>query len=77
MIGNLLFIAIIWAVAAFMVNRLYVIVRYRAINVKGVTYSKVKTPVMFWIVMALIIIANILVGGIAVVTTIYSVSLVL
>ncbi|MET0373431.1 MAG: hypothetical protein ABW128_04135, partial [Rhizorhabdus sp.] len=39
--------------AAFMVNRLYVGVGGRQINVKGVTYSRFSTPVMYWIVMAM------------------------
>lgn len=53
MVGNLLFASVGYGLAAFMVNRLYVGVGGRQINVKGVTYSRAATPVMYWIVMAM------------------------
>lgn len=53
MVGNLLFALVGFGLAAFMVNRLYVGVGGRQINVKGVTYSRSSTPVMYWIVMAM------------------------
>lgn len=69
MFGNVLFFVVMWAVTAFMANRLYVIVRYQAITVKGVNYSRSATPIMYWIQMLLIITALVLIGGIAVVIT--------
>lgn len=75
MIGNVLFFLVMWTVAIFMANRLYVIVRYRAITIKGVTYSKHDTPVMYWIQMALIICALIMIGGIAILVTLAFVGL--
>lgn len=47
MIANLLFALVGLGLAAFMVNRLYVGIRGRQINVKGVTYSRLPTPVMY------------------------------
>ena len=35
--GNALFLLVMWAASAFLANRLYVIIRYRAINIKGIT----------------------------------------
>ncbi|MBF5090254.1 hypothetical protein F1640_09565 [Novosphingobium sp. NBM11] len=57
---------IMWAVTIFMFNRLYVIVRYGAITVKGVTYSRRDAPIMYWIQMALIICGLFMIGGIAI-----------
>ena len=71
MIGDVIFLAVMWGVAAFMANRLYVLVRYRAINIKGITYSKAETPIMYWVQMALIIFMLALIGGVAVVMTLY------
>jgi hypothetical protein len=56
-----------WGVAVFMANRLYVIVKYGSINVKGTIYSKAGTPIVYWLQMAIIAIGLALVGGIAVV----------
>jgi len=69
MIGNALFLLLIWSVTGFLVNRLYVIVRYRAINIKGVTYSRADTPVMYWIQMVLLVFGLTMIGGIAVLMT--------
>lgn len=71
MIGDVVFLAVMWGVSAFMANRLYVLVRYRAINVKGITYSKAKTPIMYWVQMALIVFMIALIGGVAVIMTLY------
>jgi hypothetical protein len=65
MVGNALFLMVMWAASAFLVNRLYVIVRHRAINIKGVTYSKTDTPIMYWIQMALLVFALAMIGSIA------------
>ncbi len=65
MIGNALFLTVLWAVSAFLVNRLYVIVRYGAINIKGATYSKAETPIMYWIQMALLVCGLAMIGPIA------------
>ena len=62
----MLFFVVMWAVAIFVANRLYVIVRYGAITIKGVTYSRQDTPIMYWVQMALIICALTMIGGIAV-----------
>ena len=75
MIGDVLFLSVMWGVAAFMANRLYVIVRYGAINIKGVTYSKSETPIMYLVQMALIILALLLIGGIAAAMTLHYASL--
>jgi hypothetical protein len=71
MIGDLAFLAVMWGVLAFMANRLYVLVRYRAINIKGKTYSKAQTPIMYWVQMALIGFMLALIGGVAVIMTLY------
>ena len=71
MIGRAAFLVIAWAVSAFLANRLYVIIRYRELNVKGVVYSKAKTPVMYWIEIAILILGLTVIGGMAVVTTLY------
>lgn len=55
MFGNLLLALVGFGLAVFMVNRLYVGVSERQINVKGVTYSRSSTPVMYWIVVVLAI----------------------
>jgi len=52
-----------------MANRLYVIVKYRSINIKGAVYSKSGTPIMYWVEMATIIIGLVLVGSVAAVVT--------
>lgn len=69
MVGDVLFLAVMWAVSGFLLNRLYVIVRYKAVNIKGVTYSKADTPVMYWMQMVLLVCALIMIGGIAVFMT--------
>ena len=71
MVGNALFLMVMWAVSAFLVNRLYVIVRYRAINIKGVTYSKADTPIMYWIQMVLLVCGLAVIGTIAVGMTLF------
>lgn len=71
MIGNALFLLVMWAVAAFLGNRLYVIIRYRAINIKGITYSKAETPIMYWIQMALLACGLTMIGSIAVGMTLF------
>ena len=75
MIGRAAFFVIVCAAAAFLANRLYVIIRYRELNVKGVVYSKANTPVMYWVEIALLVIALTVIGGMAVVATLYEVSL--
>jgi hypothetical protein len=62
-----------WSVSAFMANRLYVIVKYRAINIKGVVYSEADTSIMYWVQMAIISFGFVLVGGIAIVVTLGSI----
>jgi len=34
--------------AGFMINRLYVMAVYKAIDVKGQHYDKIKDPILFW-----------------------------
>ncbi|MES2303693.1 MAG: hypothetical protein WC816_14900 [Sphingomonas sp.] len=53
MVGNLLFALVGFGLSIFMVNRLYVGIGERQINVKGITYSRSSTPIMYWIVMAM------------------------
>ncbi|WP_300117102.1 hypothetical protein [Sphingobium sp.] len=53
MFGNLLLALVGLGLAAFMVNRLYVGIGERQIKVKGITYSRSSTPIMYWIVMAM------------------------
>jgi hypothetical protein len=69
MIGDAIYFVVIWAVTIFLANRLYVIVRHKALNIKGVTYSRDATPIIYWIQMIMIISALILIGGIAVLIT--------
>lgn len=71
MIGNAIFLIVMWAVSAFLANRLYVIIRYQAINIKGVTYSRVDTPIMYWVQMLLLVCGLALVGTIAVGMTLF------
>lgn len=71
MIGNVLSLLVMWAVSAFLANRLYVIVRYRATNIKGITYSKAETPIMYWIEMVLLVFGLAMIGSIAVGMTLY------
>ena len=67
MIANIALLLISWSVAAFLANRLYVIIKYRSITIKGAIYSKANTPVMYWVEMAIISIGFLLVGGIAII----------
>jgi len=55
MVGNLLLALAGFGPFAFMVNRLYVGIGERQINVKGITYSRYSTPIAYWIVMMLAI----------------------
>ena len=71
MIGDAIFLLVMWSVAAFMANRLYVIVRYREINIKGAVYSRAETPIMYWIQMILIASMLVLIGGMALLMTLY------
>ena len=75
MLGQSIFFVVMWAGTVFLANRLYVIIRYHAITVKGVTYSKRDTPIMYWIEMILILAGLIMIGGIAVVITLGSLGL--
>ena len=67
MVGNLILLLISWIVAAFMANRLYVIIKYGSINIKGAVYSKSDTTIMYWVEMMIIVIGLFLVGGIAII----------
>jgi hypothetical protein len=71
MIGNALFLLVMWAVSAFLANRLYVIIKYRSINIKGMTYSKVDTPIMYWVQMMLLACGLAVIGSIAVGMTLF------
>lgn len=71
MVGNALFLIVMWGVSAFLANRLYVIVRYRKINIKGVIYSKSHTPIMYWVQMALLVCGLAMIGTIAVGMTLF------
>lgn len=75
MFGNFLLFVVSWITTAFLSNRLYVIIRYREITIKGVTYSKSSTPIMYWLQMLLIIAGLLMTGGIAVVITLGSLGL--
>lgn len=66
MIGDILFLLIMWAAAFFLANRLYVIVRYKAINIKGVTYSRAETPIMYCVQLLILMCGLAMIGGIAV-----------
>jgi hypothetical protein len=72
MIGNVILLIVVWSVSVFMANRLYVIIKYGAINIKGAVYSKVDTPIMYWVQMAIIVVGLVLVGGVGIVTTLGS-----
>ncbi|WP_218018140.1 hypothetical protein [Sphingomonas azotifigens] len=66
MLGNLLLALVGFGLAGFMVNRLYVGLGGRQINVKGITYSRSSTPIMYWIVMAMAVFGlcfGLLIGG--------------
>ena len=66
MFGNLLFSLVGFGLAAFMVNRLYVGIGERQINVKGITYSRSSTKILYWIVMAMAVFGlcfGLLIGG--------------
>ncbi len=76
MVGNAIFLIVMWSVAIFLANRLYVIIRYRALNVKGITYSRRNTPVMYWIEMAILVFGFLMVAGIAVIVTLGSLGLI-
>lgn len=67
MIGNILFLLVTWGVAGFLANRLYVIVCYRAIQIKGVRYSRAETPTMYWVQLAVIVVGFLLVACMALV----------
>ena len=69
MLRNLIFLIVMWSISVFLANRLYVIIKYRSINVKGTTYSKADTPVMYWLEMLIIAFGLVFVGGIAIITT--------
>lgn len=75
MIGDIIFLVVMWSVAVFMANRLYVIIRYREINIKGIVYSLTDTPIMYWIQMALIALGLLFIGGIAVIMSLYDAGL--
>ncbi|MDB5712718.1 MAG: hypothetical protein JWO15_115 [Sphingomonadales bacterium] len=69
MLGNVILLLVSWVVAIFVANRLYVIIRYRSINIKGAVYSKSDTPIMYWVQMWIIFIGLVLVGGVAIIMT--------
>jgi hypothetical protein len=53
MFGTLLFTLVGLSLAGFMVNRLYVGIRERQLDVKGIIYSRSATPIRYWITMSL------------------------
>lgn len=71
MIGDVLFLLVLWGGAAFFANRLFVIIKYRAINIRGITYSKAETPIMYWIQMTLLVFSLVMFGSIAVGMTLF------
>lgn len=53
MLANALYLIFFVAFSGFMANRLYVGISKKCIQVKGVTYSREREPIMYWIVMIL------------------------
>lgn len=58
------------AMAALMVNRLYVIIRDKAITVRGGTYSRSDTPFNYWFMMFVYAFGLLLNSGAAIFLTI-------
>lgn len=48
-----------------MATRLYLFIAKKRLNVKGVTYSRAETPVMYWVELVLTIIGATMILGIA------------
>ncbi|MDG2535131.1 hypothetical protein P6144_15835 [Sphingomonas sp. HITSZ_GF] len=67
--GDAILLLLMWGVAAFVANRLYVILRHREINVRGAVYSRADTPALYWAQLLLVVVALMLVGGIALAMT--------
>jgi len=52
LLGGFLLALVGFALAGFMVNRLYVGLTNRQLNVKGRVYSRASQPIAYWITMA-------------------------
>ena len=63
MIGSVFLTLTGFGLAAFMVNRLYVLFTRKQINVHGITYSREHTPIMYWLE-ALMIVFGLLAGSV-------------
>lgn len=57
MFSNALFVLLWLALAAFLVNRLYVGIKHGELNVKGAIYSRSSSAVQFWLSMTFAAIA--------------------
>jgi hypothetical protein len=71
MVGNAIFLLVLWGVSVFTANRFYVVIRYREINIKGAVYSKEHTPVMYWFEVVLIGSVMCFIGAMAIGMTLY------
>jgi hypothetical protein len=52
-VKNLLFGIVFVLLTGFMANRLYVGLSRSQLNVKGITYSRERTPIAYWISMTM------------------------
>ena len=47
--GTVILFVVAAATACFLASRIYLLFTKGELNVKGVTYSKERTPIMYWI----------------------------
>jgi len=53
LVSGIALLIVSFGLAAFMVNRLYVGLRDRELNVRGWVYSREKTPAKYWFTLAM------------------------
>ncbi len=56
--SNALYLVITSVVACFMVSRVYLLIAKGQLNVKGVVYSRQRTPISYWITLIFAIVGT-------------------
>ena len=65
MIFKILFLMLMLGCGGFVASRVYLLITKRSLNVKGITYSRTMTPVLYWVELALAITGAAMILGIA------------
>ncbi len=66
MILKLLFLMVMFGAGGFVASRAYLLIAKGSLNVKGVTYSRAGTPILYWVELLLAVIGATMILGVAI-----------